>query len=367
MKTKLLFLAMAFVLPFFTNAAVITVSNNPNSPGQYTDLQTAIDAAAANDILYVHASATNYGYVTINKKLTIIGGGVLPDKSLQLLTSINTITLGYNSTGTSNASGSSISGCDVFAIYIYGYNSDGINYGFTNISIKRNRIHSLGSSAQLTSTNYTIQNNIITSDLGGFKLSNSVISNNIIGQIANLDSTVGGNTFLVSNNIILNSIYDVQSCLIANNIFLTTSFSIIKFNTITKNMFYVAGSTDSFDQAVFETTQNTFSGNLYNQNPNFLSNEGVSVFDYNYSNPAIGPFVNYNLTSTSPGKNYGTDGTDVGIHGGVAPYVQGNTTDSRFRYFPQPAIPQMMEMNILNNSITQNGTLNVNFTAKKND
>ena len=51
---KLILLCVAAGSLFTAKAAVITVSNNPNSPGQYTSLQTAIDAAASGDTLYVH-------------------------------------------------------------------------------------------------------------------------------------------------------------------------------------------------------------------------------------------------------------------------------------------------------------------------
>jgi hypothetical protein len=68
------------------------------------DLQTAIDAAAPNDILYVHGSATDYGNVNINKPLTIIGAGVMPNKGLQLPTSISSINIVYNTAGTVNGS-----------------------------------------------------------------------------------------------------------------------------------------------------------------------------------------------------------------------------------------------------------------------
>ena len=82
---------------------------------------------------------------------------------------------------------------------------------------------------------------------------------------------------------------------------------------------------------------------------------------------ASGPFANFNLTATSIGKNYGTDGTDVGIYGGSTPFVEGATTDSRFRYFPKPAIPQMLDMTLNNPNIPANGTLSVNFSASKQD
>lgn len=377
MKTIKLFLVAFLLGCSFSQAAVITVSNNPNSPGQYTSLQAAIDAAVANDILYVHGSGISYGSVVINKLITIIGDGPLPDKSLHLPTKITQIIFGLNPGSDTDASGTSIYGCDIGDVIITNsIVSDGIYYGLSNITLKRNRISQVfGFAANASCDNAIIQNNIIgnfASNGGGpLKFSNSLISNNVIGNFQSVQASSAGNT-IVSNNIFYGSVYGSLYCLFSNNIFYFQSIVTGTSNTYTKNMFFNPFSSSTFDQFAVETNENSFSGNLYNQDPEFievseavLGNYGF-LQPYSYTNPT-GPFINFNLAATSQGKNYGTDGTDVGIHGGTSPYVQGSTTDSRFRYFPQPAIPQMMEMNILNSSVLQNGTLNVNFTAKKND
>lgn len=49
MKKQILLLIVLTIFAFTANAAVWTVSNNPNSPGQYSDIQTAIDAATEGD------------------------------------------------------------------------------------------------------------------------------------------------------------------------------------------------------------------------------------------------------------------------------------------------------------------------------
>jgi hypothetical protein len=378
MKTKKLFLATIFLLAFYAKAAVITVSNNPNSPGQYTDLQTAIDAAAPNDILYVHGSATDYGNVNINKPLTIIGAGAMPNKGLQLPTSISSINIGYNNAGTVNGSGTSVTGCRISTFTLGAFTtSTNVTLGIANITLRRNRIFSIFNGSGANYNNFVINNNIISSissAVATFKLSNAIISNNIINSINGITPSIGGNT-LVNNNIIISSLTNNQQCIFSNNIFYfpPQNFATNTSNTYTKNMFFAAlteaGPNLIYTQATFETNQNTFSSNLYNQDPLFINaNTSVSGLQgYDYAIPVAGPFINYNLAATSPGKKYGTDGTDAGIHGGATPYVQEVLTDSRFRYFPMPAIPQMMEMSILNSAIPQNGTLNVNFTARKND
>lgn len=79
MKNKILFTVCcmaAFV--FSAQAKVWTVSNNAYSPGQYTNLQHAIDSASAGDSIYVEPSAFSYGGITIGKQLYLFGGGGSP-------------------------------------------------------------------------------------------------------------------------------------------------------------------------------------------------------------------------------------------------------------------------------------------------
>ncbi|MCB0745619.1 MAG: hypothetical protein KDC67_17070, partial [Ignavibacteriae bacterium] len=84
MKTKLTIL---LTLVAFTGFAqnTITVDNSPGANADYSDLQPAINFANPNDIIYVHASETSYGQVTITKPLSIIGfGHSNPDKNTYL-------------------------------------------------------------------------------------------------------------------------------------------------------------------------------------------------------------------------------------------------------------------------------------------
>lgn len=57
------------------NSAIRTVSNNPNIPAQYTNLQTAINESNVGDTIYVSWSVTSYGSITLPKRLVIIGDG----------------------------------------------------------------------------------------------------------------------------------------------------------------------------------------------------------------------------------------------------------------------------------------------------
>ncbi len=364
MKTKQLFLVAFVLMNFFSYAAVITVSNNPNSPGQYSDLQTAIDAAVAGDIIYVHGSLVSYGSVTITKQLSLIGDGALPNKSLQMPTTIDNITFGFTTNGSSNGGNSSVTGCRIGTLSANGFtNAINQSFGLSGITLRRNRIFNISIGSNSASyNNYTFQNNVISSinsGNGGSRAGNMLIIHNIIsGGINGLEPLTGGSN-VISNNVINGGVGSNKQCVFANNIFYNSTVSGNTNNSFTKNIFFSPLVT--INQASFEGSANTFSGNIYNQDPLFTSFEIASiVLSYSYTAPTAGPFANYRLLAASPGKN-------LGIYGGTTPFVEGATTDSRFRYFPAPAFPQMLEMNILNTTLPTNGTLNINFTARKND
>ena len=359
------------MVPYLSNAAIITVSNNPNVPGQYTNLQTAIDAAAPDDTLYVQGSTTSYGSVLLFKKLTIIGAGAMPNKSLSLPTRVEVIYIRYNDQGTGNGSGSSISGCKIYLIYFEGYFIENITLSRNHIGDILNRYYNQYS----ISSGITISNNYIGGTINLNRLcGGSVIKNNIIrGGISQTGSLDNGN-WLAVNNIIH---YRLSSC--TNGVFINNImygdrpdyfFTYLTYCDFVKNIFYTT-SPIQFDSNFLSSlssgnNNNSTSGNIINQNPDFVYfNENQFISDYTVSYPANGPFMDYHLSDASPGKNYGTDGTDLGIYGGPTPFAEGATTDSRFRYYPMPAMPQMLDLTITNQSIPANSTLNVNFTAEK--
>ncbi|HMJ70334.1 MAG TPA: hypothetical protein VK508_15625 [Cyclobacteriaceae bacterium] len=74
-------------------ATVHTLCNMPYSPGQHTTFSAAHAAAAAGDTIYVHGSHFNYGNISVNKPLVIIGTGHNPDKQSPLVSLFETITV----------------------------------------------------------------------------------------------------------------------------------------------------------------------------------------------------------------------------------------------------------------------------------
>ncbi|MFZ4679581.1 MAG: hypothetical protein ACOYLP_05385 [Flavobacterium sp.] len=372
---KLYFLCSLAFMNFTSKAAIIIVSNNPNIPGQYTSLQTAIDAAAPDDTLYVQGSVTSYGDVTITKKLKIVGSGMLPDNTSHLGTTLGNIYYRVSADGTSSPSGSSITGCNIYVLLLGFSNIGSVSYMVSNISIYRNRISAIMNngyaSAETRYSGIHIFNNIIgtlnVDRLGG----NSVVNNNIfVNGVQSTGFIDSGNWVLVNN--IIGGISGCYNASVLNNIIYSnySNYSGFKYCNFTKNLFYSPNYSYDSNFLANPNLNNTFNttfGNIFNQNPSFVKYDIISdnIYSYSISSPSSGPFVDFHLNNDSPGKNYGTDGTDIGIYGGTTPFVEGATTDSRFRYFPMPAMPQMLDLTITNPSIPANSTLNVNFSAEK--
>lgn len=381
MKTlkQIAIVVLVTMFHFVSNAAIITVSNNPNVPGQYSNLQVAIDAAVPNDTLYIQGSTITYGNVNLYKKLTLIGYGAMPNKPLSIPTEIGNINIKFTDDGTSSGSGSAIYGCKIAFIYLGVKSITSGVIGVNNITISRNSISGINDdinyyySSPFSYSGISINNNCIGS-IKIYKLgSGSIIRNNIISSgIQGLGYFDSGN-WLVINNVIHYQIGNCTNGSFMNNvIYVYSDVSALSYCDFTNNIFYTTSSNLFASNYVSNTTSsnhnNSESGNIYNQNPDFVYyniNQGITSYSGSY--PYSAPFIDYHLSSSSPGKNYGTDGTDIGIYGGAEPFVEGATTDSRFRYFPMPAMPQMLNMVINTPTVPANSNLNVNFTAQKNN
>src|SRR5690606_17706084 len=179
-------------------------------------------------------------------------------------------------------------------------------------------------------------------------------------------------------NIIYEKIIACNSTSIFNNIFYGDPDAMFfqsglsadnNYCTITNNCFVSASTNYTPGMVVFGT--NTGGDNLLNVDPLFMDDgtlAEVSVWEYSYTNPgADGPFADYHLQAASPCIGAGIGGEDLGIYGGVTPYFEGIPHNSRYRYFPMPNIPAMRDMSIENANILPDGTLNVEFKARKQD
>ncbi|HRD53533.1 MAG TPA: hypothetical protein PKY96_12875 [Flavobacteriales bacterium] len=290
MKIVTLLVAGLFV-SIAAQATVRTVSNSPNMPAQFTDLQTAINTAVTGDTLYVMGTGVQYGQVTIDKQLTVIGTGHAPPAPAQPAW-LSTIYIYTNATGTK----------------LIGLYSDSYVYIYcSNVTIERCRI-------------YYIYPQVVG-------LSNLVFRHNYVTYVSfnNPNSALFANNIVHNNGYIQNS--NSPSVLIANNLFMGyywNALSAISNALISNNIFWqstpVAGSVTNctFENNItYQTPNNTIpfgtnsgSGNLVDVNPQFV----------NVPDAAFNTAYNYDLLPASAGNNAGSDGTDIGLYGGVSPW-----------------------------------------------
>lgn len=335
---KYFLLAALVGYTFQSRAGVLTVNNKAGGPGQYTSLQTAIDSASAGDSIYVHGSSTSYGNVTVKKRLNFFGTGHNPNKTNNQVSELGIVQLDTLA-GVSGASGSKFTGFKLNRIS--GYSGSG---GTKNILIRRSYFISGGTKVTVTGTGWMLENNIISGS--------SVNANNhgvltIRNNIFNACNVITSNqpTVLISNNIFFGTgpaFNTLSNAIITNNIFsgATPKGTNVNTNTFNNNLTYQT----TYDTIPFGT--NGGSANLVAQNP-LYTNVAANSFSYAYD---------YTLQATSPGKNAGTDGKDLGIYGGAMPFV--DMTGS-------PALPLMQSITILNPMIEVGDSLKVIIKARK--
>ena len=362
MRITLASVVLSVCLASVSQGAFRTVSNTANFPAQYTTLQAALDACAHGDVVLVAGSETAYGDVTVKRRVTIIGPGYNPNKQSALVAKVGTLTLTAANAG-GDSSGTLLLGLDVTSTVV-GSNSGPQAYQrIQNVVIERCRV---GSVDPLFSKNWTVKNCIITSLLRGGSLPNTcdglLVSNNIFsGQIytfTNNDAnvTIANNIFIRSsgtiyysgsarNIIFTNNIFYGVSPYNASNDFCTWNNNISCFNyPVTNDNFNITGT-------------NSGGGNQVTVDPDFVGVVKQAVaFAYTQS---------FHLNAGSPAIGAGTDGTDVGIYGGMFPWPDGGAVP--WETSPMPYIPVMEALNIQNANVRENGNLNVNIKARTND
>lgn len=333
----MLFIAM------IAQATIINVDNKPNRPSGYiSNLSAAISSASAGDTIYIYPSNTSYGNITITKKLHLFGFGY--DGTNGYNSTIDYLHLDTTSTPSSNSTGTTIQGLDIDAIYAQKPN-------ITNITIAGNRIRAYVS-IRTGCSNWLIKNNFIEEVIYVNNASSIVISNNIFkNSYYNYGSVRTSNSasVIISNNLFMQWQYfiSVHNATISNNIFICGSSSYtgtsMTNNTFTNNISYCSNSSYTY---TLPPSGNTGTGNLQNQNPLFVTGSINGSYDIS---------LDYHLQSSSPGKNAGSDGTDIGPYGGTKPFVWGGAF----------SIPKVTQMTISNPIINSGTNINVNVKAKK--
>lgn len=316
-------------------SAVLVADNNSNAPTGahiHATLQDAIDAASDGDIVHVVPSATNYGSVSVNKQLHLVGIGVNPDKDLVELSEVEDITLIRDGTG--NAAGTIIEGLEFNS-------SGGVFYvspslPIDNITIRKCRFLTTGQAMNIDdATAVLVEHCIITGYLSLEDADNQdiVVRNNMFYGT--------GRVYGVKNGVITNNIFvDFQngtdvvisitdSSLITNNIIFgnLTGDANNDVDIYNNNLVYLPGTSAGNENLPPDQARDTIGqDNIDGQDPlfTFFPAAGTSTVDFDHD---------FHLQAGSPGEDAGTDGTDLGIYGGVSPFDL------------EPSIPIIQQLN----------------------
>lgn len=378
--------------------------NNPNAPtgtNIYPNVQAAHDAALAGDIVYVQPSLTGYGNLTINRPVTLRGIGFNTGKDLAYTSILGNITLTNKVDGTSDASNTVIEGVVASTINL-GTLTGSFTYTIQNITIQNCSFAIVNRSAgYVAAQNITIKgcvgsivfvNSIVNQLLitgnyivpffsyciangSAFHFENGsvtscIVSNNIFAQSAqngfnntSITSLVIANNNFLGGNDIANSRFISSFCvshsltdaLVTNNIFFgcapigaSAQSFVLERNSFTNNLSF--GTTNNALPPAGTGVGNTGSNNIVNQDPLFVNAPYNTVY---------ASTMNFNLQASSPAKNAGSDGTDIGITGGAYPVTAGNIL------LKPTAAPVMISLNPAA-MVPQNQPLKTNIKAKSN-
>jgi hypothetical protein len=338
---KNLFLTIVLVcVAILSQATTHHVDQNQNRPAGYiADLQTAVNLATAGDTIFVYPASNDYGHITIKKKLHLFGFGY--DGTQGFGSRIANLYLDTTTSPSSSPTGSTFQGFTFDNVIA---NKGNIN----NIGIFGCYIISSYISIAAGSSGWTIKNNLIQNYIQINNCSNILISNNVfVGSNNNGIHYSNANTVVISNNLFCNwyYFYNVTNAIASNNIFLCsspTNQTHMYNNQFINNLSWKSTA----DPYVLPPVGNTGTNNKSNVNPLFETALSSGTYDKT---------KDYHLKATSPGKNAGSDGTDIGPYGGPNPFVWGGAF----------TIPKVTEMLITNPVVNQGTNINVKLKAKK--
>jgi hypothetical protein len=315
---KIFTLFTAVLISFISYADVFTVSNNSDSPGEYTDIQSAIDAAGPYDTIYVHGSSTTYGNTTINKPLVLIGSGYHSADDMEM-TNVDKFLIKKD--GSLNPSGTYIAGFH-FNNSTYGVELQGsVGVGIDDITVERCQLrkfktNSTGSYDNFRFINcyiyngdaYFWANNVTNSGFYNCIFENSKLES--VSAVSNEGITIDHCLFLDRTGALKECFDDMSNVTIQNSIFMAANPTGGTDCIFNNNISYLC------DDNTMPPTNNTGSGNFENTDPGFMDYDWNTHPDFSYDG-------DYHLEGGSVGENASTDGTNIGFFGGSYPYEVG--------------------------------------------
>ncbi len=309
---------------------------NGGEPKFYTELDLAITNAQNGDTVYLPGGTFSLT-VTIDKRLHIIGVGFNPDSKVTLPTILN-----GNFSLISGASSGSLTGVRCISAIRF-------TESITNYTVER--VKSPGINFDQNESSYNIfKESIIGYIHNGNNTKYNMYLNNIIeGQIGNLADNGTSEYCTYKNNLFLyRGFHD-------SNTWYTSTSIINVSNSLFENNIIMGDSILFWNGYVhtFNNSSNTFNNNIFVDN--FIPSDSYPCYKNLVKQTPNSIFVNeagkdYHLQSSSPGKNAGKDGTDIGIYGGAFPWKEGSI----------PFNPHFQQVQV-SPKTDANGNLNVNI------
>lgn len=345
------FFIILFIFTIATaNATVRTVSNYPANLAQHNTIQSAIDASASGDSIYIHGSPTSYGSFSItNKKLTLIGPGYLPDKALAYAASINT----------SDINGDLSSGCRFEGLVIAGQlsfngadSSHFLRNYFNGGSIYISPTFASYSGIVIEGNYFSNFNNVIVAN---YPIYNTSIQNNVFYKGTILGIQNGGSVLINHNlfygpaNIAIVTFVNCNNLTIANNIFVRRNAGSGNANSsFNNNIAYLCDENTPWAM----NGNIDVIGNISNQNPQMVDEALVEA-------GTLSLLLNYTIAA-GPANNSGSDSKDMGL-------LYDPTGFYNWAYSHVSRLPYLYSMNISNPVIQTNGSINVTIEARKSN
>lgn len=304
-----------------------SVSNDTLAPAQFDELQAAVDSADVGDTLLVAGTGTSYGDVIIDKPLVLIGAGYTPEAQATIVDAMNI-----------RSSGVSIAGFDA-DIRLDAFNA--LDQTLANVRVTRSMgpISLFGSNtpgaglfSHVAFTECIISGVALGNgfDRQGFTFDSLLFSNNIFSsrfapdQAGFSSAYVGTETIVFDHNDLLSNpipwggffwsqfefspgpAWPEGAMVVSNNIFRGTGPRGCPNCCFINNMSYCPDS-PGLDSVLVQPCDTV---NYWNENP------GIPAGTFDMDN-------DYTLPNGSLAIDNASDGTDIGITGGLTLFVVG--------------------------------------------
>lgn len=304
-----------------------TVDNSPGSSADFESVQVAIDSSSDGDTLLVQGSGINYGDVMINRPITLLGDGWCPDSLTRLENvriqnsnvQVSGFEIKYVLFDAPSASGDSLttvllSNCKLGdfvggSLDVLGFMGlNGSAYALLrDIIIRNNYFYNAGIKAwgnacldsNLLIDTMRIENNIF--DRAGFFFRSGAIGLETLVLDHNILALPFEDPDGIFTSVCMGGGFSVYGASITNNIFYAANPAGCEGCTYANNLTYLNGVNDMIPGT----------GNVIGVDPQFVYYPGTG-FDLSYD---------FQLSDSSLGNDAATDGTDIGVFGGIHPWT----------------------------------------------